>query len=374
MSIRNGNLTTIHTTALEARKSFVDVVTDQTGVTFYPNGKVGIVGEASADFGPSSNVATPTRKAHRQLAGRANVPAAYYDRILGGHGDLWVHTMTELTADTTPALYRMIVDGPTATLRAALSDRYQVIDNVDILTTLLRAFTESGLGDSDLEVRGDFDAADGALRLRVVVPAIGINARDLVAKYRSPFDRRTGEELPMIFAGIEVANSETGNGAYSIKPRVELQVCRNGMVRDVAGEQFRRVHLGARLESGVIAWSEETRQRQLELVASAARDAITTFISPEYLRRVVDEASAAAGVEVASVESAMRSVVTTASLSDDEASAVLDAFMRSGDTSVLGLAHAVTAAAQDVTDGERQSEMEAAFWSIVNAADAHAGA
>lgn len=77
---------------------------------------------------------------------------------------------------------------------------------------------------------------------------------------------------------------------------------------------------------------------------------------------------------MASVESAMRSVVTTCSLTDEEASSVLDAFMRSGDTSVLGLAHAVTAAAKDVTDGERQSEMEAAFWSIVTAPTAHAGA
>lgn len=371
MTIRNGNLETIHATALTARASFVDIVSDD--VAYHGNGNLTVRHGADATFGRASAIVTPSTKAHRQLAARADVPAKFYDRIRAGHGDLWAYTMNEL-APATPTMYRTITTGPVGTLRAALSDRYQVIDNVDVLTTLLRAFTESGLGANELEIVGDFDSVDGRLIMRCTVPAIGINARDLVARYRSPFDGRTGVELPMIFAGLEVSNSETGNGAYSIKPRVVFEVCRNGMTRDVAGEQFRRVHLGTRLEQGVIAWSDETRQRQLELVASAARDAITTFISPEYLARVVGEMSAAAGIEVADTTAAMAAVVNTCALSDDEARSVLDAFVRSSDMTVLGLANAVTAAAQGVDDGDRQAELESAFWSIVNNVAAHTGA
>lgn len=370
MTIRNGNLHTIHTTAMAARQSFVDVVTDQA--TYYPTGTIGIASGAT-DLGTNVRLVEASTKAHRQLAARADVPTKFYDRIRTGYGELWAHTMNEL-APKTPTLYRTISNGPVGTLRAALSDRYQLgLDNVDVMTVLLKAFTDSGLGANDLEVVGDFDAVDGYLRLRVVVPAIAVNAKELVAKYRSPFDGRTGIEYPMIFAGLEMVNSETGDGAWTVRQRAVLQVCRNGMTRD-ATDQFRKVHLGSRLESGVITWSDETKQRQLELIGSAAQDAIRTFISPEYLRRIVDEASSAAGVPIVDTTAAMAEVVSTCALTDDEAKAVLDAFVRSADMSVLGLANAVTAAAQDVTDGARQTELESAFWAIVNNAEAHAGA
>jgi hypothetical protein len=373
MTLRNANLQTIHTTALAARQTFVDIVADKPDVRYTALGKLDIQGEETAN-GRRLMMVDPSPKAHRQLAARADVPFKFYDRILGGHTALWSATMNEL-GPTGPTLYRTLQNGPVGVLRAALSDRYEVIDNVDTLTTLLKAFTDAGLGANDLEVMGDFDDVDGRLIIRVTVPAIAVNAKDLLASYRAPWNTdRTGTRYPMVFAGLELSNSETGNGAYSIKPRIVWEVCRNGMTRDAAGEAFRKVHLGARLERGVIAWSDETRQRQLELVASAARDAITTFISPAYVRKVVDEMSAARGVAVADTTAAVARVVETCALTDDEARSVLDAFVRSADMSVLGLASAVTATAANVADGDRQAELESAFWAIVGNAEAHTGA
>jgi hypothetical protein len=49
-------------------------------------------------------------------------------------------------------------------------------------------------------------------------------------------------------------------------------------------------------------------------------------------------------------------------------------FVKSGDSSVLGLAQAFTAAAQGVEDGDRQSEMEQSFFAFVGSPALFTGA
>lgn len=370
--MRNIDLSSLHATALDARRSFVDVVTDDVMIH---TGGVHINRSVAPGGPPVLYNAQPTRRAHHQIAGRAGVPTKFYDRLLEHHPGLYDHTMRELYPAGPSLLRARVVDDAPPVLRAVLSDRYRVIDNVDIITTMLSAFVECGLSNNEVSITGDFDADDGHLRMRVVVPSIGINARELVKNYRSPFDSRSGADLPMLFAGLEVANSETGGGALTIRPRAVLQVCNNGLTRDVRADVFRQVHLGARLEQGVVAWSDETRTRHLALIASAAADAIRTFISPEYLTDVLAAAETAAGLEITTPIQAMATVAQLAQLSDEEADDVMGMFMRSGDTSVLGLANAVTAAAQaDHYTSDRQAELEVAFWSIVDHAERVAAA
>ena len=357
--LRGANIQTLHTTALEARRSFVDVVSPQ--VSFAQAGDI---------FLPDvDGPVVPTRTANTQLAKLADIPTKFYDRIHTKHGALWQHTMSELFPGGSH-LFRTMP----GILRSVNSDRYQVIDNVDVLTQMLTAFTAAGLGPNELTIDGDFDAPGGLLRIRCSVPSIQVEAMELVKNYKDPYSGRTGRDEPMIFAGIEVSNSETGGGAFCIRPRAVVLVCKNGLTRDIKSEQFRQIHLGSKLEEGVIKWSEDTRRKQLELVASAAEDAIRTFISPEYLRKTVDEASEAAGIPIKNMDKAKAALVKTASLSDTEANDAMLAFMRSGDATVLGLAQAVTAIAQHVEDSERQSELERTFWQIVGAPDQFVGA
>lgn len=357
---RNTDVSTLVGTALDLRAGNVDVVTNE--LDFFADGTVHVKGEHDVD-------AVLAPRAHAQVAETAGIPKAFYDRILGSHPDLWatnVNTLFPHVARLVRTSRRRFENGELYWLaRAVLSDTYATIDNVDVLTSFLTVLAAEGLSSEQVEVQGDLDGDSGQLRMRVWVPSIGVAARDLVARYRSPFNGRTGTELPMIFAGLELSNNETGGGAYSIAPRAVLQVCTNGMTRDVRSEVFRRVHLGARLDDGVVRWSDETRSKQLDFIASAAGDAVRRFISPEYLRQIVDEASVAAGIEIDDITVTMSKVTKQHSLSDEEASRVLNLFTRSGDTSLLGLGHAVTALAQDVTSSDRQAELERAFWAIV---------
>ena len=174
----------------------------------------------------------------------------------------------------------------------------------------------------------------------------------------------------MLWAGIEITNSETGQGAFSIAPRAVVAVCRNGLTQAV---DFRRAHLGAVLEEGTIDWSQETQRHALGLITSQVRDAVATYISPGYLEETAAEMRAAKAVAVESAREAVEVVHERFGLTEAERDAVFELFAAGGDRTVLGLGQAVTAAAQLAEDGDRQSEMESRFWSIVGAPAQFAG-
>src|SRR5690242_19556884 len=96
----------------------------------------------------------------------------------------------------------------------------------------------------------------------------------LLSRYRSPFDARRGSELPAVWGGFVISNSETGCGRFRIEPRLMVQVCRNGMVMENSG--FGRTHLGSRYdgEDGIVQRSPETLTKTLELITAHTRDAV----------------------------------------------------------------------------------------------------
>ena len=104
-------------------------------------------------------------------------------------------------------------------------------------------------------------------------------------------------------------------------------------------------HLGARLDDGLIRYSERTRQANLELITSQAEDAIRTFLDVEFMQGVLDEMTANATGEVREAEKAVKEITqkTECPAMYDE---VLSMFIKGGDMSRGGLVHAVTAAAQ----------------------------
>lgn len=173
----------------------------------------------------------------------------------------------------------------------------------------------------------------------------------------------------MLFAGFVVSNSETGNGAWSLAPRAVLEVCTNGMTREV--DAIRRVHLGARLEEGPINWSNETRQAQVELIRNQARDAVATFLSVDYLERFREDMQQAKGIVVQHAVRAVEHVRRSLAFTEEQGMAILEHFLGSGDPTVLGLAQAITFEAQSTVDDDLAFEMEAG---AMNAAMLAAGA
>jgi len=243
--------------------------------------------------------------------------------------------------------------GETGTARALLSNSYKIVDHVETLRAALRGMQAAGLGADNI---AQCDLTGRKMYVTVTAPEIKALAPELLKGYRSPFTGQTGSDNPTVFAGFVLSNSETGHGSFSVTPRLVVEVCTNGMTikRDAVAAR----HLGARLDDGLIRYSEETRQANLQLITSQAADAVRTFLDVDYMRKVLAELTEQAGHEVKETERAVKEItqkLECPALYDD----VLTAFIKGGQTTRGGLVQAVTAAAQSADiDADLAFQME----------------
>jgi len=273
------------------------------------------------------------------------------------------------------------VAGNGGLFRGLLSDKFSIIDNLDVLDAVLKGIKAAGFTRDDLQISG-CDLTENRMRVRVLVPAAVIAAPALFAGYRSPFagrDVRVGGrggwtieharevaeregqgiepgQEPIMWAGFEFGNGELGDSATYVVPRAEAQICRNGLVLPI--DAARKTHIGERLEEGVISWSAETRERQLGLVTSKVADAVRQFASVEFWAAKVAELEAKAGKPVDDADGTIKAVAKSLRLTEDETGSVLDMFIRGGQMTAGGVLNAVTAAAQVVADPDRAAELE----------------
>lgn len=184
--------------------------------------------------------------------------------------------------------------GGDGTVRALLSDRYHRLDNLDVLIAALDGIRASGVG---ARIDGA-DLSDTRVSVRVVAPEVAVQAPVLLRRYRSPFTGQPGADLPIVWAGFVLSNSEVGCGAFSIRPRIKVLACGNGLVIPVEG--MRRTHLGARHdgEDGVVAWSEATTTKALDLITSKTTDAVAAYLDVDYVTGMVRDLEAVAGIPV----------------------------------------------------------------------------
>ena len=236
--------------------------------------------------------------------------------------------------------------------RALLSDRYRTIDNYDVLMATLTGVRAAGV---EVNIDGG-DLSDRRMSLRLTCPEVTAYANEILGGYRSPFTGETGSDNPTVFAGLVVKNSETGGGAFTIVPRLVVQVCNNGL--QMTKDAMRAVHLGGKLDDGVVRWSDDTQQHELSLITSKARDAVATFLDVDYMRTKIQELQELAGVEVTRPADTIQRVSKKAGWSETEQDEILSHFIRGGQTTALGVAQAVTAYAQTVESIDRQDELE----------------
>lgn len=262
--------------------------------------------------------------------------------------------------------------------RALLSDRYDLgLDNYDGLLAVLDGIRQA---DVDCEIVSA-SLTENAMRVRVAAPSVTALAPNWLGNYRSPFAGSGhgqrglrdegqgfvrdagGNDLPVVFAGFEFRNSETGGGAFVIVPRITCRICDNGAT--VTKDAMREVHLGGRLDEGVVRWNADTQHKAIELVTAKARDAVQAFLSPEYVQGVVDGIEQTAGVPVVDAVATIERVAKVHAFTDTESASILDSFIKSGDLTAGGVMNAVTAAAQGVDNPDRQADLEDAALAVL---------
>lgn len=246
--------------------------------------------------------------------------------------------------------------GPNQTgyARALLSNSYRPIDNWDVLGALLTGLQKAGFTG---HVVRQADLTDNRMYIRISVPEVSALAPTLLRNYVSPYSRNRGADNPVVEAGIVITNSETGGAAFTITPELVVQICTNGLT--IKRDMIRKTHLGSKLDDGVLKVSDETRQKNLELVASQTRDAINTFLDPAYVERAVARIESESEEPVGDVTKAVETIVSRPAFTKDDMSGLLSAFFDGGDRTKGGLMNAITAYSQTVDDADRAYEMDA---------------
>jgi hypothetical protein len=238
----------------------------------------------------------------------------------------------------------------TGIARAILSDRYNVLDNYDVMLATLDAIRESGI---NVQIESG-DITDTKFYMRFVCPDIEMQAPDILKNYRLPDGTKGGNG---IISGFVISNSETGNGKFSISPRAVVLACRNGMI--FKNDAFQKTHLGAKMEEySTIDWSEETRQKNYELVCSQVKDAIKYYASEEYLGAKIHELTEKGNKELEYPIETIKNVSKHLSISEEKESSILNYFIKSGDTNAFGVTQALTYYAQHNASPEERYEIE----------------
>jgi hypothetical protein len=238
------------------------------------------------------------------------------------------------------------------TARAFLSNGYRIIDNLDILAAALK-----GVSDAGVAVRLDScDLTDRRMYVRVVADEVRAYAPDLLRNYRSPFTDARGADNPTVFAGFEISNSETGCGAFTIVPRLVVQICDNGMT--ITKDAMKSVHVGGRQHDGVIRWSDNTQARTLDLVTSQTADAVRTFLDHDYVVRQLRSIQDQAATRIKDPETAITVVSQRLRFTEERRADIFAHFIQGADLSAGGVLHAVTSVAQTLPDADEAHELE----------------
>jgi hypothetical protein len=355
----------------------------------------------------------PTAVGDEGLAGLLSVPDGYLKRLRRmdpPRTDIWdaiVNRMLHGGSETIDGedrnyppydgsvLLRLLKGDEAANgvLRAALSPRYKIIDNLDVLLAVM-----DGLRSAGVQAIPDVsDLTERRMHVRFSVPEIAALAPALLDGYRSPFDgsgavKRAGDLAgirldvgrfgqgaaglqrvlaaaereglqyppgtePVVFAGLKVTNSDVGEGARTIAPEIVVQICGNRFTLTASAD--RAVHLGSVREEGIVQWSAETMEKELALITSQARDAVTAFLTPEWFTAKVREIEEMAGAPVNEAEQVIKDVSKAAGFTQAEQDSILSHFLRGGAYTAGGVGNAVTSVSQTLPNADRAAELDA---------------
>ncbi|MFD9284617.1 DUF932 domain-containing protein [Streptomyces mirabilis] len=307
----------------------------------------------------------PTAVADEGIADKLKIPTAYLRRMRAEAVDLYDLNVNGWLqkAPARPFLVRAFKGEP-GVLRAWLSDSYKIFDHLDMLTAVLAGVRESG---HEVKITGA-DLTERRMIVRVESEHVAALAPELLRGYRSPFTGQTGDELPVVSAGFVFTNSEVGGGRYAITPRIVVKVCGNGLT--ITKDAFGKVHLGAKMDAGVIKYSEDTQEKNLALISAQTRDAVATFMNRDYVERKLADIQREAGREITSPAETVELVAKQLRFSDSVRDSVLNHFIKGAQTTAGGIMQAVTSVAQTLTDGDAAYDLETQAFSAMTIAAA----
>lgn len=216
---------------------------------------------------PVNFVAKPTDWAMHQIAEYIGMHWSYAKKILhesamplmAQNVNYWFSRATE---------DRRLVRIFEGELIGFLSDMYRSIDNYDIFTWT--------------QATAEKVAVESNYTLQLVRPYLSetrMNATILSSEF---IELEPGNDRDVYRMGINLRNSEVGNGSFSIRPMLLRTSCQNSNI--FAGHDdfvYKRIHRGSRINIGQVQWSSDTQKLQAGTIRAEIADVVKAAFSKD---------------------------------------------------------------------------------------------
>ncbi len=308
----------------------------------------------------------PNSHASIQIAEKFDIPKKYYDKLLAEVDTRLLDenvTYWMKRANKNFFIRSFINEGETQGIcRALLSERFGILDNFDVLIATLEAVKSTGIN-----IRIDTASiTETNMYVRFICPDIYQESKALLENYRSPRkgNKGSGDDGDFkIYSGFILSNSEVGMGQFKISARAIVSKCNNGMI--FHNENFRKTHLGARMDEGFIDWSKNTQQKNYELIMSQVKDAVNKYCSLDFLGKKIDELENQNKQVIENPNDCIQNICQSLSLSETKIKDVLSFFIRGEDNSPFGISNALNNYAYNQSTPDLRFELEATSMSLI---------
>jgi hypothetical protein len=294
-----------------------------------------------------------TGHAHNQLSTYTEIPGGYYNKmlkedptLLATNVNVWLHK--ELSQNDKRRDGRLVRTlGPE--IRALLSPSYRRIDHEDLFQTILEALAEANL------ILMSADVTDRRLYVKAV-------SKDI--EFSIPTGKYLGDGGHSIFdtiaPGVEIRNSEIGEGFAEINSLVYTKGCTNLMLM---GAVLRKRHVGSRaevIEGAYEVLTEETRQMTDRAMLMQVRDVTKAAFEEAQVKALVQKLGTAAEqkIPVAKATEVVELAAKRFTWNESEQRGIFAKLIEDGNFTRYGLHAAVTRHSADVESYDRATELE----------------
>ena len=257
-----------------------------------------------------------TKPCHEQIAEKLEIPLKYYRKMASEAPELLIQNVNTWLKKQERNFF---IRGLSDSVRAFLSERYRIIDHLDVLYC---ALNELQAHEAEIE---DCYLSETEMNIKVKSHKL----KDFI-RHRND----------LIIGGLLITNSETGHKALRVEPRIFRVLCSNGMVL----EDFvtKKIHLGN------VVFDEE-------IYLSIRRSIRELF---KRFGEIVQTLRENTEIKIKSPQKVINNLVEHYHLSEKQKENILIAFGAEPENDKYSIANAVTRAAQAETDWEKVIELE----------------
>lgn len=293
--------------------------------------------DSSIEIPSLSPVSIPmTQWAHKQMANKLDIPNGYYNRMLEQDKPLLSTNVNRWLQEDNSLLVRT----ESGAARAVLSSKYKVVQNRLVLLTVLNTLTD--------------------MQRPFITRSLSESDTTFYAKFvgQETYDMGNND---LHRGGIIIRNSEVG----ASRLRVDYFVCRLSCGNDAifGGDGISKVHIGRKLDAGLIDYASDTVEADNVAMMKAIRDIIHTAFDPAGIQSIYDRIKLAKENVVQETGQVIRQIQAQNKLSDQLTDRLLVSLQG---TTQFDIAQTLTLNAQYIKNEDDRVWMEELGGSILS--------